>query len=235
MQQIGFSDSVLTAREVSSAVKTTRTLWDVVTGYILYWHMVLILPMLIPSGMLCLDYAVDEVGLFVRPYKISKLCNLLVSIRINNMLTVEALENLMMPALIYVQEKVNLPDVAGAAWSGDMCINYLTSELNRNMSVTIASASQARMELKSVAAPQAQQQKQLVQNSPVKQQTWAPKGKVALLKCLTYSNNSGHESSVCEQCRVLDGRPGTRRADVCSGRVGGGPAPRGIGVVATDP
>jgi len=157
VQQIGFSDGVLTARAVSSAVKTTRTLWDVETGYILYWHM-----------------------------------DLLVSIRINNMLTGEALD--------------------------DACDDL-----------------RAREGLKSVGAPQAQQQKQLVQNSPVKQQTQAPKGKVVLLKCLTCSNNSGHENGVCGKCRFPDGRPGARRADVCSGRVGGGPAPGGIGAAVVDP
>jgi len=188
VHQIGFSDRLLTARAVSSAVKTTRTLWDVAKKN-LYWHMVLILSVLIPSGMLCLNYVVDEAGLFVRPYKISKLCNLLMSIRINNMLTGEALENWMMTAMIHVQEKVNLPDVAGAAWSGNMCINYLTTELNRNMSVAIASASQARMELKSVAALQAQKPKHSLQNNTVKQHTQAPRGKVVLPKCLAKIQN----------------------------------------------
>ena len=53
---------------VSSASKgrdRRGSVWDVAQGYILYWHMVLILSVLIPAGTLCLDYAVDVVGMSV--------------------------------------------------------------------------------------------------------------------------------------------------------------------------
>ena len=77
---------------VSSASKgRDRSVWDVAQGYILYWHMVLILSVLIPAGTLFLDYAVDVVGMFVRPYKVTCFCNLVVSIRAGNLLTGETL------------------------------------------------------------------------------------------------------------------------------------------------
>ena len=70
VQQFAFSDGTLTSRvHVSSASKSRdRSVWDVAQGYILYWHMVLILSVLIPAGTLDLDYEVDVVGMFVRPF-----------------------------------------------------------------------------------------------------------------------------------------------------------------------
>jgi len=38
------------------------------------------------------------------------------------------------PLMVLVQEKTNRPDIEGGAWSDDMCLNYLYSELTRNMS-----------------------------------------------------------------------------------------------------
>ena len=94
--------------------------------------------------------------MFVRPYKVSRFCNLLVSIRAGNLLTGEAVDGFLVPLMVFVQEKTNHPDIEGGAWSGDMCLNYLYSELTRNMSVTIASAAQTCGERKPALPPQVQ-------------------------------------------------------------------------------
>jgi hypothetical protein len=239
VQQFAFSDGALTSRvHVSSASKgRDRSVWDVAQGYILYWHMVLILSVLIPAGTLCLDYAVDVAGMFVRPYKVSRFCNLLVSIRAGNLLTGEALDGLLVPLMVFVQEKTNRPDIEGGAWSGDMCLNYLYSELTRNMSVTIASAAQTRGERKPVLPPQVQVRQPPQPNAPRPQRQppqpnaprpqQPPKVKQAPLpKCLKCDHQSGHASGICSKCRFPDGRGflGQRRGDAASARGSGGGA-----------
>jgi len=207
VQQFAFSDGTLTSRvHVSSASKgRDRSVWDVAQGYILYWHMVLILSVFIPAGTLYLDYEVDVVGMFVRPYKVSRFCNLLVSIRAGNLLTGEAVDGLLVPLMVFVQEKTNRPDFEGGAWSGDMCLNCLYSELTRNMSVTIVSAAQTRGKRKPVLPPQVQVRQPPQPNAPRPHQP--PKVKpVPLPKCLKCDHQSGHASGICSKCRFPDGR-----------------------------
>ena len=103
--------------------------------------------------------------MFVRPYKVSRFFNLLVLIRAGNLLTGEALDGLLVLLMVFVQEKTNRPDIEGA-WSGDMCLNYLYSELTRNMSVTIASAAQTRGERKPVLPPQVEVRQPTQPNAP---------------------------------------------------------------------
>jgi len=89
-----------------------------------------------------------------------------VSIRGGNLLTGEALDGILVPLMVFGQEKTNRPDIETGAWSGDMCLNYLYSELTRNMSVTIASAAQTRGERNPAPPPQVSLRQSPQPNAP---------------------------------------------------------------------